>query len=113
MNAVSRLESIETVMLDLDILMTARSSDDSPTCPRLGSTYNSKECLVVAGTFMATCPTLRRFSFVAPVTSNNDGPHRSYPCYMRSLSGKLQLEGFDLIDKDSWLDSVILWHNVI
>jgi hypothetical protein len=97
--AVSRLENIETVMLD--ILVTEPSDEDS-TYPRLSSDYNYEECLKVASTFMASCPTLRRFSFGAPVNSNNGEPRRIYPCYVRSSGGKVQLEGFDLIDKDSW-----------
>jgi hypothetical protein len=92
-NALSRLENIETVMLD--ILMTKSSRE-----------YNSKESLELAEAFMASCPTLRRFSFGVPFDSIDSGQPRIYPCYARKPGGKVQLEGFDVIDKDSWRDGV-------
>jgi hypothetical protein len=104
MNALCRLEYIETAMLD--ILMTADPDEAPPTFPHIGSDYNSKECLEVAVMFMASCPNLRRFSFAVLASHDNDGQRRIYPCYMRRPGRKVQLEGFDLVDKDSWRDGM-------
>src|ERR1700683_2156776 len=103
MNALSKLENIETVMLD--ILMTTSSEVYLPTCLRFSSDKSSKEqCLAVAEAFMASCTTLRRFSFSA--LGSSVGAGRIYPCFVRRPGGKVQLEGFDLIGKDSWRDGV-------
>jgi hypothetical protein len=93
MNAVSTLEHIETVMLD--IVMTNVSNE-----------YNAKEGLELAEGFMGSCPSLHRFSFGAPVSSIYSQQCRMYPSYVRSAGGKVQLEGFDIVNKDSWRDGV-------
>ena len=100
MDAISRLDDIDTVMLD--ILMTTNSDEDSPTCPPISSDFDFEECHTVAETFMASCSTLRRFSFVAPVSSMDDGRRGIYPCYTRNSGGEIRLAGFDLIHEDSW-----------
>ena len=93
MNAVSTLEHIETVMLD--IVMTNTSNE-----------YNAKEGLELVEGFMESCPSLRRFSFGAPVSSIDSKRCRIYPSYVRNAGGKVKMEGFDIIDKDSWRDGV-------
>ena len=100
-NAVSGLEIIETLVLD--ILMTAPSDGVSS---RPSSEYNSTECIELADMFMLSCPTLRHFSFATSVSSIDSGQHRVFPCYTRGPGGKAQLEGFNLVDKDSWRDGV-------
>jgi hypothetical protein len=86
----------------LDILMTTSSETDLPTRLCFNPDYHSREqCLKVAEAFMVLCPTLRRFS-----SSVDGGQCRMYPCFARRPDGKVQLEGFDLIDKDSWRDGI-------
>ena len=98
---MSKLEIIETLMLD--ILVIARS--DGVSAETL-SEYSSQECVELADMFMVSCPTLRRFSFATPVSSISSGEHRAYPCYVRGHDGKVQLEGFNRVDKDSWRDGM-------
>jgi hypothetical protein len=86
----------------LDIpMITTSSADEGAHIRHPLAEYRVKECSGFSNTFMA-CPTLRRFSFTLPVSDER----REYPCYTRGPDGKAQLEGFDLVGKDSWRDGV-------
>jgi len=86
---------MESIMID-----TAGSSncfDLNYLDHRLGS---QELCLEVAGLFMTSCPSLQRVTFPA----RGRWVRGRCPCYVRRQGGRVELEGFDIIDEESWLE---------
>jgi len=102
LNAISILVELESLLLEANFETTHADISRS----RLSS-HATGQTLETANAFVASCPTLHRIAFAIQVhDSQTHGLEpRIYPCYTRTSSGRLALEGYDILNKSSWRES--------